>query len=241
MKHTILALFAATLSAVACWNLEPPSPTDSITPECRIASVNGYEHCADSSTVCHNGGAIALPATPVIAVSKGKVSRNYGFSENSYSIGYAASPVCVIFQYRVFSSGESPKGDWTPVAFMRRPSQFTIPDSYLGLASTSVSWPVEFTAPAAIFGRNCIDPRAGNGLYDGQSMETGDIIVMSLYIIFEYETSLAATGNITEDITPSSIKTTEDAESSTWMENRYTFNPRTIMKVTYNGKRRITR
>jgi len=236
MKRTILALFAATLSAVACWNL-PPSPTYSITPECRIASVNGYEHCADSSTVCHNGGAIALPATPVIAVSKGKVSEN-GSSSGGF---YAASPVCVIFQYRVFSSGESPKGDWTPIAFMRRPSHFILPDSYQGLPSTSVTWPVEFTAPAAIFGRNCIDPRAGNGLYDGQSMESGDIIVMSLYIIFEYETSLAATGNIAEDITPSSIKTTEDAESSTWMENRYTFNPRTIMKVTYNGKRRITR
>ena len=243
IKLTLAAVAALTLAAFGCWF------TDDNFNGNYIAGVNNYtahyiEGDASRTQAQYvNGGYVALPITPLVKI-------NPRVADQDGDMGRDLSIKCAIFRYRVFSSGGVAKGDWTAVRFLlvsagARPGwdasaaaalRASLPEPYKSrMTPSAIMWNLEYAAPVTLFGRNCIEPRTGNGLYDGQSMAAGDVIIMQYYL----NDGLFETGDLTEDITPSKVGS---LEGTGWTSSgRGGFPPPFIFKVIYNGKRRVSR
>ena len=95
---------------------------------------------------------------------------------------------------------------------------------------TAITWNMGYATPVPLFGRNCIDPKPGIGLYSGQSMTTGDKIIMQYYL----NDGLFETGYLIESL----LYPTELSGSIVMLP---TFMRPFQFIVIYNGKRRIGR
>ena len=243
IKLTLAAVAAFTLAAFGCWFTE-----DNFNGN-YIAGVNNYtahyiEGDASRAQAQYvNGGYVALPLTPLVKISP-------RVADQSGDMGRDLSIKCAIFRYRVFSSGGAAKGDWTTVKFFLVPAgarpgwdagavaalRSSLPEPYkTQLRPAAIVWDLDYAAPVTLFGRNCVDPKAGTGLYSGQSMTGGDVIIMQYYL----NDGLFETGDLNEDITPSNIGSLEGTGWTSY--GRGGFPPPFIFKVIFNGKKRIGR
>lgn len=243
IRLTLAAVAALTLAAFGCWF------TDDNFNGNYIAGVNNYtahyiEGDASRTQAQYvNGGYAALPITPLVKI-------NPRVADQAQDASRDLSIKCAIFRYRVFSSGGVAKGDWTPVKFFlvsagARPGwdenavanlRASLPEPYKSqLTPTAIVWNMEYATPVTLFGRNCIAPVEGKGLYTGQSLAAGDVIIMQYYL----NDGLFETGDLSEDITPSKVGGLEGTGLTS--SGRSGFPPPFIFKVIFNGKRRIGR
>lgn len=228
---------AVCLTGLACWFTEDNFNSN------YIYAVNGAIHYVPgqsmSQAVYSNGGAIALAGTPYVKVG----TRTPEVSGDS---GRNLAIKCLIFRYRVFSSSNVAKGPWMTVGFYMSSAMSgwtaqdaqalrqALPEPYATqLAPVTLDWTMDFSEPVRLFGANSLNPRPMAGLYPGNALASGDIILMEYYL----NDGLFETGDLTEDITPDKVQATEDAS---WQPTlRQSFLPPFIFKVTYNGKKRI--
>ncbi len=240
---SLLVCVLASVNLFACW-----FTTDNFDNN-YIAGVNNFvahfiEGDASQTQAQYiNGSYVALPLTPYVKI-KPRVPDTSADNLRDTSIK------CVIFRYRVFSSSNVAKGDWTTVKFMLvspgvisgwdsnavATLRSSLPEPYKSqIAPTAIVWNLNYDFPVALFGKNCISPKAGNGLYNEQSLTSGDVILLQYYL----NDGLFETGDLTDDINPSHI---QSIEGTNWQSaGRSSFTPPFIFKVVYNGRKRIVK
>ena len=236
---TIMFLMTSIGVLTACWFTEDNFNNN------YVYAVNSTVHYVEEGSMSDasyvNGGYVAMAGTPYVKVSPRT-------ADQPADGGRDLSVKCCILRYRVFSSTGTAKGAWTTVGYFvaapgSRPGwtqesvdvlRQSLPEPYATQVRPAMfSWTMDYSVPVTLFGRNSIDPGAGSGLYDGQALQAGDVLILEYYL----SDGLFETGDLTEDIVPSMVG---DDEGERWRENgRRSFSPPFIFKVRYNGRRRV--